>query len=293
VVSSSSTRRAARLAQKGKGRRVRFQGGTFFPLVIMIILVVGLGTIVYARQSQPEAEEPTADDHWHHAYGFSLCDRTDFFQLGGAKEETDANGQLISSAFLRTGVHSHDDGVIHWHPYTSAAVGDRARLGVFLDVYDVELTDDTLRFPAEQGGQEFVEGETTCNGQPGELKVVAWDNFRDTGAGTTYVSNFDDIRLDKDGMVVSIAFQPPDTVIAMPPWASNLPALGAVDQGAAEPGGSTVPPEGSLTPSSEGTAPDATTDGATSTTADATTSEATTSTATTAPSTSAASTTTG
>src|SRR5215204_6345293 len=123
MVSSSSTRRAARLAQKGKGKRVRFQGGTLFPLIIIIIIVLGLGTIVYARRSQPavDATPPTADDHWHGAYGFSLCDQTDFFQLASAKEETDANGQLISDAFLRTGVHSHDDGVIHWHPYTSAA----------------------------------------------------------------------------------------------------------------------------------------------------------------------------
>ena len=117
MVSSSSTRKAARLAQKGKGKRVRFQGGTLFPLVVTAILVLGLGTIVYARQSQPEADAspPTINDHWHVAYGFQLCD--DFKTLTGNLEEIDANGQLISDAFRRTGVHSHDDGVIHWHPF--------------------------------------------------------------------------------------------------------------------------------------------------------------------------------
>ena len=111
-----------------------------------------------------------------------------FTQLAGANEETDANGQLISSEFLRTGVHRHDDGVIHWHPYTSAAVGKQAKLGVFLDIYDVELTDDSLKFPDEQGGKEYVEGETKCDGEDGELKVIVWDNYTDTGAGTTYIS---------------------------------------------------------------------------------------------------------
>jgi hypothetical protein len=278
MVSSSSTRRAARLAQKGKGKRIRFQGGTFFPLIIMIILVLGLGTIVYARQSQPAVDStpPTSEDHWHAAYGFSLCDEPEFVQLAGAKEERDANGSLISSAFLRTGVHSHDDGVIHWHAYTSAAVGKRAKLGVFTEVYDVELTDDTLRFPEDQGGKEYVEGETDCNGEPGELKVIVWDNFQDTGPGTTYVSNFDDIPFDRDGLVYAIAFQPKNFELTMPPWAADLPALGAVDQGAPEPGGSTVPPEGSLTPESTvvGSTPDATTDVTTgsSTTAATTTS---------------------
>ena len=50
---SASTKRAARLAQKGKGKRVRFQGGTLFPVVILLIIVVGLATVVYAKASQP------------------------------------------------------------------------------------------------------------------------------------------------------------------------------------------------------------------------------------------------
>ena len=48
---------------------------------------------------------------------------TEFVQLDGALEEVDSNGQPINNDFLRTGVHSHDDGVIHWHPYTSARDG--------------------------------------------------------------------------------------------------------------------------------------------------------------------------
>ena len=247
MVSSSSTKKAARLAQKGKGKRVRFQGGTLFPMVVLAILVIGLGTIVYARQSQPaaDASPPTINDHWHAAYGFSLCDQEEFTQLSGAKEETDASGQLISSEFLRTGVHSHDDGVIHWHPYTSAAVGKRATLGVFLDVYDVELTDDSLKFPEEQGGQEYIEGETMCDGEDGELKVVVWDNYNDTGTGTTYVSNFDDIRVDRNSMVFTISFQPKGTDVTMPPWAADLPELGAVDDNSPVPTSiaGSVPPD--------------------------------------------------
>jgi len=259
VVSSSSTKRAARLAKKGKGKRVRFQGGTLFPIIILAIAVIGLGTIVYARQSQPEADAspPTIEDHWHAAYGFSLCDEEGFTQLAGAKEETDANGQLISSEFLRTGVHSHDDGVIHWHPYTAAAVGKRATLGVFLDVYGVELTDDSLKFPDEQGGKEYVEGETQCDGEDGELKVIVWDDYDDPGAGTTYVSNFNDIRVDSNSMVFSISFQPQGTEVGKPDWAAQLPELGAVDDSSpvptsisgSVPPGETLPPGATIAPS--------------------------------------------
>ncbi len=252
MVSSSSTRKAARLAQKGKGKRVRFQGGTLFPMVVVGILVVGLATIVYARQSRPaaDASPPTIDQHWHIAYGFQICTADNFKTLTGALEEVDSNGQLISDAFRRTGVHSHDDGVIHWHPTTSAAVGQNATLGVFLDVYDVELDDDSLRFPENQGGEEYIEGETKCSDEDAELKVVVWDSYQDTGDGTTYTSDFDDIRISNDAMAITIAFLPSDVDVAMPPSAPNLPELGAVD---------TPPPDSVSDATISTTAPGATT----------------------------------
>ncbi len=102
----------------------------------------------------------------------------------------------------------------------TAAVGTNAKLGVFLDVYGVELTNDKLTFPEDQRAglpsqQEtgvFENGETTCtidgNEEEGELKVVVWDNFTDTDDGTTYIADFDNIRLDQDQMVVVHRLRP-------------------------------------------------------------------------------------
>ena len=64
-----------------------------------------------------------------------------------------------------------------------------------------------------------------------ELKVVVWNNFSDTDDGTTYVADFDNIRVAQDAMVFSIAFVPPDTDVGMPPWAQNLPELARADSG--------------------------------------------------------------
>ena len=275
------------MAQKGKGKKVRFQGGTLFPMVVLAILVVGLGVIVYARGTTPEADAspPTIDDHWHAAYGFSLCDSEEFVQLNGALDEVDANGTPINTDFLRTGVHSHDDGVIHWHAYTSASTGKNATLGLFLENYGVELDDDSLKFPENQnGGKEYVEGETKCpDGEDGEVSVTVWQSPEDTSDGRRYVSGFDDIRIDKNSLVITIAFQPRGTDIQMPPWAAQLAELGAEDAGATEPPASV--PEGT-TP--DGTAP-AGTDGTGATTTTAAGSAATTS----APATTVAPTTTG
>ncbi len=244
MVSSSSTKRAARLAQKGKGKRVRFQGGTLFPLIILLILVIGVGTIVYARASIPaaDASPPTVEDHWHMAYGFSLCDMETMFTLTGNLE--DANGEHYND-YIRTYVHSHDDGVIHWHPFSGVAVGKNAKLGVFLKNYGVTLTDSELKFPKDQnGGKTYKEGETKCpGGKDGELSVTVWSSPDDTSKGQRYVTDFDDIQMSKNSLVITIAFQPKGVTITMPPSAPNLATLGAIDSGQAPVGGTatTVP----------------------------------------------------
>jgi hypothetical protein len=257
VARPSSTKKAAKLAQKGKGRKVRFQGGTVFPAAVAITLILGFALIVYSRQTLPEADStpPTINDHWHAAYGFYLCDT--WYKLAGNLEGTNSAGQPLFPEFVRTGVHSHDDGVMHWHPFTAAATGKNAVLGVFLDTYDVELTNDTLKFPDNNvlgTTDEYTEGETQCNGEDAELTIKVWDSYTDTDAGNRYIANMDRVHIDHDGMVFGIYFTPKDAEQVMPPWSSELPALGAVDTGQSAPTttvagstpGSTTP--GSTTP---------------------------------------------
>ena len=240
MVATSSTKKAARLAGKGKGRAVRFQGGRVFPIAIMLTVVLGVASIVYARQSVPLADDspPTINDHWHMAYGFDICG--EFFQLEGDLEERNSQGQFVNPDFLQTGIHSHNDGVIHWHPYTSRAVGSRAQLGVFLETYGVELTNESLIFPADQlGGASYTEGEDTCTvdgvEQDAELSVVAWTNYSDTDEGSRYISKMDEIPVTDDRMVFVVAFVPRGEAVTMPPWAAQLPELGAVDMGQIRP----------------------------------------------------------
>ena len=144
--------------------------------------------------------------------------------------------------FVRTGIHSHDDGIMHWHPFTAAATGTNAVLGVFLDTYDVSLTNDTLKFPANNvlgSTNEYKEGTTKCNGEDAELSVKAWASYTDTDAGKRYIANMDRIHIDQNGMVFGIYFTPKDAEQVMPPWSSDLPSLGAVDSG---PGGAHLGP---------------------------------------------------
>jgi len=245
-------------------------------MIVTLVLVLGLALVVYARESRPaaDASQPQIGDHWHVAYGFFLCDT--WVQLDGDAEERDANGSFINVDFARTGVHSHDDGLIHWHANSRAAVGRLATFGVFLDVYDIELNADRLVFPPEQwselppGAPEdgvYESGVTTCNidGEDvtGSVQAVVWDNFTDTDDGTTFIAAFDSIRIDKNAKVIAVAFVPDNTDVVMPPWAQQLPELGAIDGGQELPDGSLFSdsdiPEGevpTITAGEPGDAPD-------------------------------------
>lgn len=267
--SSSSTKKAAKLAKSGSGKKIRFQGGTLFPVVVTAVVVLGLALVVYARQSQPSVDAsgaPQQSDHWHHAYGFYLCDT--WVKLEGDAEQ---QGTDNFTQYQRSGIHSHDDGLIHWHPFSSASVGSNATLGVFFDTYGIDLSNDKLTFPesqqtaleaqliAQDPPRENIlvweDGDTcTIDGseQEAELKVVVWNNFTDTDDGTTYIADFNNIRLDRDQMVVAIAFVPDDTDVSMPPWAPDLPRLGEIDSGVVNPNASLQPADstpGDSTPS--------------------------------------------
>lgn len=208
-------------------------------MAVAIVIVLGLALVVYARQSRPaaDASSPRIDDHWHHVYGFYLCDT--WFQLDGDGEARDANGRPTNVQYARSGIHSHDDGLIHWHPFSSVSIGSRARLGVFLDVYGVDLSNSKLEFPEDQRAllpyqQEdgvFENGETECNGETGELKAVVWENFSDTDNGDVVIADYDNIRLDQDAMVVAIAFVADDEEVSMPPWAPELEERAQIDGG--------------------------------------------------------------
>jgi hypothetical protein len=229
-------------------------------MVVAIVLVLGMALIVYARTSRPaaDASEPrvytgTTGNHWHGAYGFQICSDTPNIQLAGDLEEKDASGNFISQAMRTTGIHSHGDGVIHWHAWTSRASGRNAKLDIFFDNYDVELGDEVLELPEGDddrlsrlifpGGApdnpadfplRYEEDETECAGEDATLKVVVWKDYTDPDSQQVYTSNFGDIPFDQDGLVIVVAFVPDDVEVEMPSWAPNLPSLGAADAGSAQ-----------------------------------------------------------
>ena len=243
MASSSSAKKVAKLASRGKGKKVRFQGGSIFPIAVVLVVVLGLLLIVYGRQSRPSDgsgvprvnDGSNIDAHWHAAFGIYTCDT---FQpkITGTLEETgidaDGNQVFLNEKFRILGIHSHGDGIIHYHPASTKSSGNRAKLGVFLESYNIKLTDTELVMPADQGGGKWSTKDFKCDGKDTQLTVRVWDHYNDTATFHDVVTDFNNIRITNDGMVFVIAFVPKDTDIPQPDWASQLPTLGASDGGA-------------------------------------------------------------
>ena len=232
--SSKKVQRAARAAASSKGTSERRPIG--FPLVVVLIVLLGIGLVVAARGSRDPITSPTTADHWHSAYTMFDCG-TPLPRLSGSNDPD--------------GIHSHNDSIIHIHPRNSSATGSDARIGVFLDTMNANITTEGIY--ANNGEFAAVLAADGCNGEPAAIKAARWE--LQIGAEPTLVEvfedNFRDIRLLGDGEGFSFARVPvaEDPPPPLPEVVSSLVGVGAaIDY---------VPPTTTtpdlLTPPAEGT----------------------------------------
>ncbi|HVM03515.1 MAG TPA: hypothetical protein VM263_12675, partial [Acidimicrobiales bacterium] len=158
------------------------------------------------KSEKPRPPAPSKNfpgDHWHAAYGIYICDEF----VPAIQSDRDPSG-----------IHTHNDGVIHIHPFTRAVSGRNATFGVFADTVGLEVSSDSIQVP---GGTRYENGDT-CEGQDdeGELRVFLNGDER-TGDPKK-------IRLrDRDLLVVAFAPAGAD-VPEEPPSASQLDNLSDV-----------------------------------------------------------------
>ena len=246
MATSSSARKVAKLASRGKGKKVRFSGGTTFPAIVVIACVLMFGLIVYAKASLPSEStgSPTADENWSIAYGIKVCDEWLPNLTGGQAELTEEDASTGDPDQV-SGGGTDADGIIHYHPQVGGNTGGKAKLGVFLDVYDITLTDDKLELPQSQVGEgetrswdvddENVFAGTSCEGKDAVIKVRVWRDYT-TGAFEDKITDFRNLRFTNNGMVFAIAVVPDgddDFELDQPDSAAKLDELGVLTEGSA------------------------------------------------------------
>ena len=219
---SKKVQRAARAAAASKGVRERRAVG--FPLVLAAVVILGMVLVVFARSSRPPAAAPrVGNDHWHSAYAVYDCDR--FLPA-------------FTSAADPDGIHSHQDGVIHIHPWNSSAAGDDARFDVFFEAMGVRISDDEISGP----GIGVLEAGSDCNGEPTVIRAVRFTRIDPDAADADepvsglgdvyevaeeYSDDFSDVRLLGDLEAFTFARVPVGAKVPPPPEDRLQTAFGA------------------------------------------------------------------
>jgi hypothetical protein len=218
--SAKKLARAARAGAASKGRDRREMG---FPLVIALVVLLGTSLVIYARSTRSDALSPKLNvgaagvtgDHWHAALGIYNCDHFE------------TNAIVRGDWPDPTGIHSHDDDVIHIHPFVSSASGSRARMKVYFETMGLEFNDDEL----ELTNGTTLRSDTDCNGKNATLRIARFDVDNPDDPIEIITSDLGDVRFVADREAFTIALVPDDTDIPIPPTATNLDQLAGIDSG--------------------------------------------------------------
>lgn len=209
--SSSKVAKAAKAGQTPGASAGKEQREIGFPIMMAAVVFLGVALIVFARSSRDvEALEPAFGQHWHLGYGIWDCTTESF--LPDLEDPQTAN----------SGIHTHGDGVVHIHPYSSTATGRNARLIRFLEATRTELSDSEMSFPDRPALSE--EG-AVCDGEPAILQVARFAPGESV-ASEVITENLSNYRFsaDQEGMVIALA---PEGSEIPPPPASSTEAAAA------------------------------------------------------------------
>ena len=217
---SSSAKKIAKLAavsKNSKGRKIRMQGGTLFPTMIFVICILGVALIAYARQSQEQVSAlDTAKQNYYTAFGIYKCD--DFVGSLPAVQDVGAD-----AATLKAGAYIESAGVIRWEPQVLSGER-RANLQTIFDLYGIEVTNDSIKFPQTiNNGETISETDTKCGDKDASVQVSVWDSK--ISSSKISIADLGKVRLTGNGMAITLAFVPKDVEVPQPTSTSDLELL--------------------------------------------------------------------
>ncbi len=208
----NSAKKVAKVARSGRSKAARQPRKLGFPALVAGVILVGSLLVFVARgeRESTAGERPLLNvtthsggiqgDHWHAAYGLFTCVDDSF------------RAPLVDEGADETGIHTHADGFIHIHPFSSRARGSRATTGVFFDQVGMEVSDDEWTLP---GDETIANGDECADGSEGEWRVAKWDAVDDPEP-EIFTGGFDRIRFRDDGEVFTFFFGPSDAEIPQP-----------------------------------------------------------------------------
>jgi len=242
---SSSAKKVARAARAGGATSQGKKRNLLFPISIAAVVIVGVLVVGLARSSNSKAaaESPAVGEHFHAAYGIYVCDKF-------LDPLTDPGGDTL-------GIHTHGDGIVHIHPFGSAAAGKNATMETWGKTDGLSFSKNGFTV----NGTTYDNG-FDCNGQPASVKLYVW-NADDTSAAPQIVSTSDigAFRFKKDRLAITLAVVPEGTDVPPPtsiPTLDNLSDVAGATTTTSVVGSATVTPGVSTDPATTDTSAPAT-----------------------------------
>ncbi|MCC5953648.1 MAG: hypothetical protein JJU45_16270 [Acidimicrobiia bacterium] len=146
------------------------------------------------------AEGPTVRDHWHVPYGIFVCDR---FLPPLADQGPDT-----------TGVHTHEDGLVHVHPFSRASTGQAANWGLFGEAVGIEFTETGFVLDGRAYDDTF-----DCDGEPVEVVIYEWTAEDLDGSPYVHLTDLADVWFYRDGLIHTLSVAPVGADVPPPPQA--------------------------------------------------------------------------
>ena len=194
-------------------------------LIVIIVLVVVLLVIVAVLANSYLTSDSETDgetrpnqytDHWHSAYAVWDC--------ADGENGHDENGEpvfkpVFESSRDERGVHSHQDGVIHIHPFVSSSSGKNANFDTFMSEMGLteeaaRIADDAIYMP---DGTRLEEG-VDCGGEPAIIQIARWHRLSQTDKEPViYTENLGKVRFLANGEAFTVARAPEGAEIPPPP----------------------------------------------------------------------------
>jgi hypothetical protein len=204
--SNKKVSRAARTAGRpGASRNV------VWPAAVAAVVLLGVALVMVSRPERGEALPPRIGDHWHAAYGINVCGEW-LPPLQDREADT-------------TGIHTHGDGLIHMHPFSTRYTGEGANLEAFGQQAGVEIGDGTLTLP---DGRQLRDGDD-CGGEAGVVQVKVWDGPDDTEG--RWLDGDLAAHAPQNMEIVAIAFLPEGADLEPPATAARLADPLAAEEG--------------------------------------------------------------
>ena len=209
---SAAAKKVARAAQSGGASGGSERSFFGYPTLITLIIVLGVIGVVAAWASRDAAVRPTQnEDHWHAAYSVWDCAAGDGGEFLEPFQGTDDP----------LGIHSHQDSLMHVHPFFEESAGNNAVTGLFFDSMGVEISEEAIALP----DGELLEAGVVCDGEEAIILIAKWPLASAIDESPKIYTSTDDmnnINYENDAEAYTIARIPKDADIPPPDSVPNL-----------------------------------------------------------------------